>query len=104
KPFHAPAAECIHAHPLELKRSLGTQHRFDARDHPFRLALELRIGVPAELEVDAPDIVGLSMQQRRLPWVERRVEPEPALGRENRLHFYIRGPGAIAENPAARPQ
>ena len=38
------------------------------------------VGVPAELQVDAPDVVGLLVQQRRLAGVERRVEPEPALG------------------------
>ncbi|NJD33699.1 MAG: hypothetical protein FIA96_02480, partial [Betaproteobacteria bacterium] len=38
------------------------------------------------LQVDAPDVVGLPVQQRRLVRVERRVEPEPPLGREVRLH------------------
>jgi hypothetical protein len=40
------------------------------------------VDVPAELEIDPPDIVGLLVQKRRLAAVERRVEPEPAFGRK----------------------
>ena len=50
--------------------------------HALGLPLRVRIGVGAELKVDAPDVVGLLVQQRRLAVMEGRVEPEPALGRE----------------------
>ena len=52
----------------------------DARHHALGLLLGFGVGVPAELEVDAPDVVGLAVHQHTLAGVERRVEPEPALG------------------------
>ena len=60
------------------------EQRAHARDDLLGLALLGRIGVPAELEVDAPDAVGLPVQQHALARMEGRVEPEPALGRAAR--------------------
>ncbi len=63
-----------------------------------RLFLAIRVGIPPELEVDAPDVVRLPVQQRRLPGMKRRIEPEPALGRKVRLHVDIGDQEAIAEH------
>ena len=68
------------------------------RQDLLRLPLLVRVGIPAELEVDAPDVVGLPVQQHRLVRVERRVEPEPALGREVRLHQDVGDQEAVAEH------
>ena len=57
-----------------------------------------RIGVPAELEVDAPDVVGLPMQQRRLVAMKRRVEPEAALGRKAGAHQNVGDQEPIVED------
>ena len=43
----------------------------------------------AELEIDAPDVIGLAVQQRRVVAMERRIEPEPALRRKVRRHVNI---------------
>ncbi len=58
----------------------------------------VRIGVPAELEVDPPDIVGLAMQQRRLVAVKRWVEPETALGRKAGAHRNVCDQEPIVED------
>ena len=65
------------------------------------LLLGLGVGVPAELEVDAPHAVGLLVQQHALVRVERRVEPEPALGRKvRRVHAHVGDQEAVAEHAA----
>jgi toxin HigB-1 len=65
------------------------QHLLDARADAFGPPLGVRVGVRAELQVDAPDVVGLLVQQRRLARMERRREPEPALGREIGGHLHV---------------
>ena len=70
------------------------EQRLHARDDALGLLLLVRVGVPAELEVDAPDVVGLPVQQHALARVERRVEPEPALGRHVVLHLARRRSGS----------
>jgi hypothetical protein len=98
--LHAPALEGVDADPLQLELALRAEHRADARDHLLRLLLFLGVGVPAELEVDAPDVVGLAVQQHALPRVERRVEPEPALGGEVGLHHHVGDQEAVLEHLA----
>ncbi|GAB1458460.1 hypothetical protein MASR2M50_02340 [Thauera sp.] len=101
---HAAALEGVHADPLELELALIADHRLDARDHVLGLLLLLRVGLPAELEVDAEDVVGLAVQQHRLVGVEGRVEPEPALGGEVRLHDHVGDQEAVHEDLAVDVQ
>ena len=112
---HAPALEGVDADPFERELAPGPQHGLDARDHPLGLFLLLRVGVPTELEVDAPDLVGLAVQKyaaglRALPSVhavvavEGRVEPEPALGREIGRHHHIGDQEAVLEDLAVDVQ
>src|SRR5439155_9477122 len=83
KVLHALAGEGVDAGPDNLEaRVAGTdarEHCANARHDVLGLALELGVGVPAELEVHSPNAVGLLVQQRALPRMERRVEPEAAL-------------------------
>ncbi|MGY4300173.1 hypothetical protein ACVWXN_008268 [Bradyrhizobium sp. i1.4.4] len=58
-----------------------TEHARDPRPHVLRLLLDDGIGIAIELEIDAPDVVGLTVQQRGAAGMKRRIEPEPALGR-----------------------
>ena len=37
---------------------------FNARDHALWLCFQFRIGIGAELQIDAVDIIGLFVQQR----------------------------------------
>ena len=60
--FHAPALEGVDRHPFELELDTLAEHRLEARDHPLRLLLLLAVDVPAELQIDAPDVVGLLVQ------------------------------------------
>src|SRR5439155_20573603 len=78
--MHAAALEGLDARPLDLEARVLAEHSAQPRQDPFRLFLLFRIRIPTQLEVDAPYIVGLAMQQGRLIGVERRIEPEPALG------------------------
>ncbi|KAI1690661.1 hypothetical protein Ddc_24800 [Ditylenchus destructor] len=74
--------------------------RAHARQDALGLLLQLGIGVPAELEVDAPHAVGLAMQQHALAGVKGRVEPEPALGGEGRAHAHVGDEEAVLEAAA----
>ena len=51
-----------------------------------------------KLQIDPPDIVGLLVQQRRAPGMERRIEPEPALGRKLRRHLDVGDQELILEH------
>ena len=51
-----------------------------------------------QLQVDAPDVVRLLVQQRGASGVERRIEPEPALGRERRRHLDVGDQELILEH------
>ena len=53
-----------------------------------------------DLEVEPPHVVGLGVQQRRAPAVERRVEPEPALGRPLHLHLDVADQELVVEHAA----
>ena len=86
--LQAPALEGIDRHPVELEIG-AAEHALDARPDVFRLPLDLGIGIPAELQVDAVNVVGLLVQQRRLAGVEGRLEPEAALRREVGLELDV---------------
>ena len=84
----AAALKAVDRNPFELEIGMA-EHAADAWDDPLGTALIVGIGIGAELKVDAPDVVRLLVQQRRLSGVERRVEPEPAFGRECSRHFDV---------------
>ncbi|KAF1854017.1 hypothetical protein Lal_00005231 [Lupinus albus] len=104
EPLQPAALEGVDRHPFQLERRVGAQHRLNARDDPLRLLLLLRVGIPAQLEIQAPDIVGLHVQQGRLLAVEGRVEPEPALRREIGLHHHVGDQEAVLEHLALELQ
>ena len=60
------------------------------------------VGVGAKLQIDAPDVVGLAMHQRRLAGMERRREPETALGRKIRRHVHIGDEEFVLEGDAGK--
>ncbi|CFE03373.1 Uncharacterised protein [Bordetella pertussis] len=105
---HAPMAEMVHAlagegvdaHPLQFEVGVRAQQGADARQHVLGLDGLDRVGVPAQLEIDAPDIVGLHVQQDRLIGVEGRVEPEPALSGIIGRHLHVGDQEAVLEYPA----
>jgi hypothetical protein len=101
---HAPTLEGINADPFQLEFAIVAQHGLDARDDVLRLLFLFRIGLPAELEVDAVNVVGFAVQQHRLPGMERRIEPEPALGREISLHHDVSDEETVHENLAVNFQ
>ncbi len=100
KMLHAPALERVDAGPLDLELHRVAQHRRDARQDALGFPFDFRVGVPAELEVDAPDIVSLAVHQRRLIGVERRVEPEPTLGGNRRFHPNVGDEKAVVKHLA----
>ena len=104
KAVHAAALEGVNTDPLQFKLAVIAQHGFDARDDVFGLFLFFRIGLPTQLEVDAKHVVGLAVQQHRLPGMEWRVKPEPALGRKVRLHHHVGNQEAVHENLAVNLQ
>ena len=75
-------------------------HLCDARDDPVGLAFDLWIGLPSELQVDPVNVVGLLVQQGRLPGVKGRLKPEPAFGREIRRRLDIGDQKAFLEQLA----
>ena len=93
-----PALERVDRHPFE-REIVVAEHLPQARDDALRPLLGLRVGIRAELEIDAPDVVRLLVQQRRAAVVERRVEPEPALGREVAPHLHVGDEEAVFERP-----
>ena len=96
--LHPPAGERVDARPFDLEIGRLAQHRAEPRQDALGLLLLVGVGVPAELEVDAPDVVGLPVQQRRLVRMERRIEPEPALRREIGRHVNVGDQEAVAEH------
>src|SRR5450432_3246343 len=101
---HSPALERIYARPLDLEPRIVAEHRLQPRENVLGFLLLIRIGVPAKLEIDTPDVVGLAMQQRGLVAVKGRIEPEPALGRKFRAHVDIGDQEAIAKHLAVAVQ
>ncbi len=97
--IHPPALEFVERDPLELELVV-TEHARDPRPHVLRLLLDDGIGIAIELEIDAPDIVGLPVQQRGAAGMKRRIEPEPALGRELRRHLDVGDQELVLEHLA----
>ena len=101
---HALAGEGVDAGPFESEWHFPAQglphHRVDPRLDALGLFLLVGIGVPAELKVDAPHPIRLAVQQHALVAMKRRVEPEPALGREVHLHAHVSDQEAVAKHPA----
>ena len=99
---HARAGEGVDARPFELElrvfhRRPG-QQRLDPRHDVLGAFLDLGVGVPAELEVDAPDAVGLHVQQHALLRMKFGIEPEPALGGKVDLHPHIGDQETVAKD------
>ena len=77
------ALEGIDRRPDELVVDFA-EHGSDARADPVRFEFPFAVDVPAELEIDAPDVVGLLMQKRQIAGLEIWLEPEPPLDPEVR--------------------
>ncbi len=97
---HALARKGVDADPFQVELRVRPEQRPDAGQHVLRLDGFNGVRIPAQLEVDAPDIVGLPVQQHRLVGVKGRVEPEPALGREIRRHLDVGNQEPVAEDAA----
>src|SRR3546814_20354546 len=66
KAVHALAGKGVDTDPFKFELGLFAQQGLDAGYDFFRLDLFHRVGVPAQLELTAPDIVGLAVPQPRL--------------------------------------
>src|SRR3954452_8886884 len=86
--LHAPALELIEGDPFELEITVA-DHSLDAGPHIFRALLGFGIGIPPELQIDAPDIIRLFVQKRGLSGMERWIEPEPPFGWEFSVHAHV---------------
>ena len=103
---HALAGKGVDAGPGEFERGnnaargggLRFEHGLYTRRDALGALLDLGVGVPAELEVDAPNIVRLPVQQHALARMKRRIEPEPALGRERGAHVHVGDQEAVVKN------
>src|SRR4029077_7567752 len=76
---HPPALEFVERYPFEIELVMA-EHARDPRPHIFGPLFDRGVCVRMELQIDPPDVVGLLVQQRRSPGMERRIEPEPAFG------------------------
>src|SRR5579872_2553257 len=85
-----PAAlKTIDADPNQLEGLIRAEHRPKTWENPLRAAFELGIGVTAELEIDAPNLVRLGVDEGRTAAIEGRVEPKAPLGGEPGVHLDI---------------
>ena len=98
--LHTAALKLVDRYPFEIEVAVP-QHPLDPGAHVFRQAFNSGICVWTELQIDTPDIVGLTMQERRLSRMKRRIEPEPALGRKRRRHLDVRNKELIFEGRRA---
>ena len=96
--LHPPALERVDRNPFQFEPDVRPQHGLEPGDHVFRQFLLFLVDVPAELQVDAPDPIRLLVQKGRLPPVERRVEPEPALGGKIGIHHHIGNQEIVLED------
>ena len=96
---HAATLEFVERDPFEIELVVA-EHAREARTHILRQFLGRRIRIAVELQVDAPDIVRLLVQQRRPPGMKRRIEPEPAFRRKFRSHPDIGDQELILEHLA----
>ena len=101
---HAAALEGVDADPLQLKRPLIAQHGLQTWNDFFGLFFLFGVGVPAQLKINAPDVVALLVQQHALVGVKRRVKPKPALGRVIGLHDHIGDQKAVLKHTTLNVQ
>ncbi len=71
EPFHAATLKRIDRYPFQLEIDISAQHCLKAGHNVFGLLFFFLVDVPAQLQINAPDPVGLLVQQGRLPAVER---------------------------------
>ena len=98
EPVHSVAAERVDRYPVEFEGP-ALHGPLQPRGHILRFAHLSGIRVRAELQVDAVNVVRLLVQQRRLAVVEGRIEPEPALVGEVRLHHDVGDEELLLEAP-----
>ena len=95
--LHALARERVDTDPVQGELRVRPEQFANSRNHFLRRFLDLGIRIPSELEIDAPDVVRLHVQQHRLIAMKRRIKPEPALGRKFRLHPDVGNQEAVAK-------
>src|ERR1035441_9809288 len=100
---HAPALKGVEAVPLRSERHALPQQAAYQRFDLARIDA-CRAIIPAELKIESPQVIRLLVQQRRLARVERRIEPEPTLGRSGSRHPDIGDQKAILELPPLKCQ
>ena len=59
KLFHATALEGVNTDPLQLKFCVVAKHSFETWQYFFRFALFFGVCIPAQLKVNAPNVIGL---------------------------------------------
>ena len=95
--FHAAALEGVNADPFQLEILLA-KHGAQARQHAFGFAFFFRVGIPTQLKVNAPDVVGLLVQQHALTGVKLWVKPHATFGGKVSLHHHVGNQEAVFEN------
>ena len=63
KLIHPSTLKSVYAHPLQREFALIAQHRTDTRNDSFRLFFFFRISIPAQLKIDAIDIISFTVEQ-----------------------------------------
>ena len=101
---HAAALKGVNTGPFQRAFAVVAQHGFHTRHDVFGLFLFFRVGVPAQLKVDAPHVVALFVQQHALVGVKRRVEPKPAFGGKVGFHHHIGDQKPVFEHLAVHVQ
>jgi hypothetical protein len=97
KPGHAPALKPVERNPFEIELIVA-EHARNPRPHVFLPFLRNRVGIAIKLQVDAPDIVRLLVQQRGSSGVERWIEPEPPFGRKLGRHLDVGNQELVLEH------
>ena len=101
---HPAALKGVNTDPLQLKRPLIAQHGLQARDDFFGFLFFFGVGVPAQLKINAPDVVALLVQQHALFGVKWRIKPKPPLGRVIGLHDHVGDQKAVLKHTALNVQ
>ena len=96
---HPPALEFVQRDPFEIELVMP-EHARDPRPHVLRQLFDIGIGKAIELQIDPPDVIRLLVQQRGAAGMERRIEPEPALGRKLRRHLDVGDQELVLEHLA----
>src|SRR5437016_5010496 len=92
--------ERIDRAPFELELYVGTDGVAHTLHDPRRLALGLRVRVPAELKIDTEDLVGLTVNEHALGRIETRLEPEAAIARVVGPHAHVGDQELLLEDVA----